>query len=65
MKIELEITDGMYKALSDLFPGMTVDEVLVRAGRKVLAEAQLKAFAKAKQAEVEAEQARLNAELQK
>jgi len=63
MKIELDIDDDIYRRLVEAFPNLAPSEVLLRAAKRAIGEAELTKFSEAKKAEIEAEARRLNTTL--
>lgn len=59
--VELDAT--LVEEMAALFPGMSPQEVVLKSVRKAVAEVKLKIFAAQKQAELQAEERRLNEEL--
>lgn len=63
-KIVLQVPTDVAERVSKVFVGATIEDVALRALKKVLGEVELQIFAAKKRAEIEAESKRLNQELE-
>jgi len=61
-KIILQVPTDVAERVSQVFVGSSIEDVALRALKKVLGEAELQIFAAKKRAEVEAEAKRINQE---
>jgi len=62
-KLTIQVDKDILARVKVAFPELTIEDIVRKTLRKLLADDELRKFAEAKRAEVEAEAARLNKEL--